>query len=171
MGSAARVTPPAEQTGHAIRDSALGRVPETLDAFIQLNRSVWSEGPVPPSILELMRLTNARHVNCVFCKSVRYDIAREDGLTEDKVAQLDHYQDSDLAPREKLAVAFARAYLDDPSGKHEDLRRELLTHFSAAEVAHMAQAVATFNAFSKCAVSLGGMPDELPVMEMSLPEP
>jgi hypothetical protein len=30
--------------------------------------------------------------------------------------------------------------------------------------------VAHFSGFSRCAVSLGGMPDELPIMAMSVPQ-
>lgn len=167
--SSPRVQAPTQKTGNPIRDSALGRVPETIDAFIGLNQQVWQAGPVPPAILELVRLTNAQHVNCVFCKSVRYDIAREDGLTEDKVAQIHHFQDSDLNPRERAAIALAHAYLNDPGGNHDELHQRLNALFTPAEIAHLVTAIAVFNGFSKCAVAIGGMPDELPVMEISLP--
>lgn len=169
MASKPRVAPPASPSGDLIRDSALGRSPETLDAFVNLNRSVWRQGPLPPALLELARLTNARHVNCVFCKSVRYDIARADGLTEDKIDQIDHFRDSSLSQREQAVIAFSRAYLDNPGGDHPSLRSEMRALFSPQEIAHLATALASFNAFSKCAVALGGMPDELPVTEISLP--
>ena len=58
-----------------IRDSALGLVPETLDHYMALNRKIWESGPLSPAEIEIARLRNARKVNCVFCKSVRYDIA------------------------------------------------------------------------------------------------
>ncbi len=170
MASQARVSPPAQQSGHVVRDSALGRVPETVDAFVALNRDVWRRGPLPPALLELARLTNARHVNCVFCKAVRYDVAREDGLTEDKIARLDQADPAGFSEREKLVVAFTRQYLNAPAELPDDLRASMLEHFSAEEIVHLALAVGTFNAFSKCAVSLGGMPDELPPMEMSVPD-
>jgi hypothetical protein len=34
----------------------------------------------------------------------------------------------------------------------------------------LAVGLAAFNASSRCAVSLGGMPESLPVMEISVPE-
>jgi hypothetical protein len=86
-----------------IRDSSLGLVPETLEPIIDLQAAMWHGSSVGPALLELLRLRNARTVNCVFCKSVRYDIARG-RLTEDKVRQID--DDSPLASltkREKLA--------------------------------------------------------------------
>ena len=63
----------------------------------------------------MARLRNARKVNCVFCKSVRYDIARDAGLSEDKVQMIeDGYNDSELSEREKLVLAFTDQYLNDP---------------------------------------------------------
>ena len=97
MSSHLRVTLPREQTGNSIRDSALGLAPETVEPLIALNERVWNGGAVRPALLELVRLRNARLVNCVFCRSVRYDVARADGLTEDKVAGItDGYERSSL---------------------------------------------------------------------------
>lgn len=154
-----------------IRDSALGLVPETLGYYMALNRSIWQSGPLSPAQIEIARLRNARKVNCVFCRSVRYDIARADGLTEDKVAQIeDDFRESNLSHREKLILAFTDQYLDDPRAIGEALQRALLAEFSAAELVHLSMVVAHFSGFSRCAVALGGMPDELPVMEISLPQ-
>ena len=49
------------------------------------------------------------------------------------------------------------------------VKADLLRAFTSAELVHLSLAVAHFSGFSRCAVSLGGMPDELPVMEMSVP--
>ena len=154
-----------------IRDSALGLVPETLDYYIALNRTVWECGPLAPAEIEIARLRNARTVNCVFCKSVRYDIAKADGLSEDKVAMIqDDFRESALSEREKLIVAFTDQFLNDPSGLTEQLKAELLAEFTSEALVHLSLVVAHFSGFSRCAVSLGGMPDELPTMEMSVPQ-
>ena len=154
-----------------IRDSALGLVPETLDYYIALNRKVWECGPLAPAEIEIARLRNARTVNCVFCKSVRYDIAKADGLSEDKVAMIqDDFRESALSEREKLIVAFTDQFLNDPSGLTEQLKAELLAEFTSEALVHLSLVVAHFSGFSRCAVSLGGMPDELPTMEMSVPQ-
>ena len=166
-----RATNTAAATGNMIRDSALGLVPQTLGHYMALNRAIWEEGPLRPSEIEIARLRNARRVNCVFCKSVRYDIAKADGLTEDKVALIrDDFRDSALGAREKLILAFTDQYLDDPGGLSEALKRELLQAFSVEELVHLSMVVAHFSGFSRCAVSLGGMPEALPVMEISLPQ-
>ena len=87
MGLIARVSAPKQQTGNIIRDSAMGLVPETVDEYAVLNKSLWTNDHIRPAIVEMVRLRNARTVNCVFCKSVRYDVAKADGLSEDKVAE------------------------------------------------------------------------------------
>jgi alkylhydroperoxidase family enzyme len=171
MGTMARVKAPEVSTGNVVRDSVMGLVPETVDDIATLNARIWDQG-VRPAILEVMRLRNARTVNCVFCKSVRYDVARQDGLTEDRVAQIrDGHQDSDLPEEEKLALAFADVYLHDPKSMSAELWTALGRHFTDQQIAVMAIGLGTFNAASRCAVSLGGMPeDNLPVMEISVPQ-
>jgi hypothetical protein len=89
MGTKARANAPATQTGNMIRDSALGLVPETLPEIIALNGAVWHSSLVAPALLEMIRLRNARTVNCVYCKAVRYEVARSDGLTEERAAMID----------------------------------------------------------------------------------
>jgi len=171
MGTEARVQRKGESTGNIVRDSALGLVPETLDHYMALNRLVWEAGPLGPSELEIARLRNARKVGCVFCKSVRYDIARSDGLSEERVAMIDDgFASSALSAREKAIIAFTDQYLDDPAGMTDALRAQLAALFSPEELLHLSLAIAHFNGFSRCAVALGGMPEELPVMEISLPQ-
>lgn len=171
MGVVARVTAPKTGTGNVIRDSAMGLVPETVDIYATLNKSLWTAEHMRPAILEMVRLRNARTVNCVFCKSVRYDVAKADGLSEDKVSQIaDGYEGSALSDVEKAALAFADAYLFDPKGVTPALKARLAAIFTDAELATIAVALAAFNASSRCAVSLGGMPESLPVMEISVPE-
>jgi alkylhydroperoxidase family enzyme len=170
MGTVARIQAPQANTGDPIRDSALGLVPETVEEIAGLNRHVWRSGAVRAALLEIVRLRNARTVNCQFCKSVRYDLARQDGLTEDKVSQIrDGYEESLLSAEEKLAIAFADAYLHQPGAMSRQLAAHLKEHFSAAQLAHLAIALIAFNATSRCAVSIGGMPENLPVTEISAP--
>ena len=171
MGVMARVSGPKTQTGNIIRDSAFGLVPETVDVYATLNKSLWTSEYIRPALMEMVRLRNARTVNCVFCKSVRYDVAKADGLSEDKVDNIaDGYEDSNLSDMEKAALAFTDAYLFDPKGVTPELKARLNAIFTEAQIATLAVALATFNASSRCAVSLGGMPESLPVMEISVPQ-
>lgn len=170
MSGQPRAHGPASNSGDPVRDSALALVPEVLEHYIPLSRAVWLDGPLNPALLELVRLRNARRVNCVFCRNARYDIAREDGLTEahiDKLASADGL--AQLSDRERLALTFCDYYLDDPDAMPAAVRRELESEFSAAELAHLGLALLLFNTFSRCAVTIGGMPESLPLIEVSLP--
>ncbi len=171
MQPKARAAVSGSSTGNAIRDSALGRIPETVDEIITLNRHVWQDSPMPASLLEIIRLRNARKVNCVFCRSVRYDIARRDGLTEDRAEMVeDGYETSTLSNREKLAIALADSYLDYPAGVPAELAPRLTAEFSQDEIASMLLALMTFNFTARSAVSIAGMPEEgsLPITEVPI---
>lgn len=170
MASRPRVKAPERQTGDVLRDSALGLAPETLEPYAHLNRRLWYGGPLGAADLEVARLYNARHVNCVFCRNVRYDIAKADGLSEAQVEQIDgDFAASDLSPRQKLILTLTDRYLNNPGGLSDEEKRQLAEEFTAEELAQLCMAIVMFNAFSRCAVSLGGMPDELPTMEISVP--
>jgi len=168
MSANARAGAPAARTGNTIRDSALGLVPETVGEIIALNGAVWDHSLVSPTLLEVIRLRNARTVNCVYCKAVRYQVARDDGLTEARAAMIDdHYERSALSAREKLAIALADSYLGLPARVEPELAAALRREFSGAQIASMLIALMTFNFTSRTAVSIGGMPEEaLPVMLM-----
>ena len=171
MSARARASAPAGRTGNPIRDSALARVPETLDEIVALNSAVWQRSLVSPTLLEILRLRNARTVNCVYCKAVRYEVARADGLTEARAAMVDDgYERSSLSEREKLAVALADGYLGFPAGINAEAAQRLGREFSAEQIASMFVALMTFNFTSRTAVSIGGMPEEaLPVSVIPVP--
>ncbi len=170
MGSEARVAAPDSNTGNVIRDSALGLVPETLEHYLPLNAAVWDDGALSAAEIEMARLRNAGHTGCAFCQAVRYDVAIADGLEEDTVTRLrGDIGASGLSEREQLILRFVDQYALDPGGMPAELQAALQEHFSAAELMHLSLLVAYFNGFSRCAVALGGMPDEMPRMEISVP--
>ncbi|HAN67981.1 MAG TPA: carboxymuconolactone decarboxylase family protein, partial [Halieaceae bacterium] len=104
-------------------------------------------------------MRNARHTGCVMCQAVRYDVAINDGLTEEKVQMIRANEpDAELSPRERLLVAFVDQYNLDPAGMNDALRSALRNQFSEAELLHLSLLVAWFNGSSRCAVALGGMP-------------
>ncbi len=58
-------------------------------------------------------------------------------------------------------------------GGHElddDLRDEMLAHFSPAQIVELTAGIALFMGFSKIAVSLGTAPDDMPTMVVPTPE-
>jgi len=170
MAVKARVQAPQSSTGNIIRDSALGIVPETLAHYLPLNAAIWDEGPLNAAEIEMARLRSARHVGCIVCKAVRYDIAIEAGLNEEKVEMIgDGFEESALSPREKLLLAFTDLYLINPSVPPLPLLQQLQAEFTPQELLHLSLVIAYFNGFSRCAVGLGGMPDDMPRMEIAVP--
>jgi alkylhydroperoxidase family enzyme len=166
MAGISRITAPAPAgTGNLIRDSALALASETLDTLVTLSGGVWIDSPLSPTLLELLRLRNAKSVNCTICKAVRYDVAQQDGLTEERIDRLNSDRmDEGFDDRERMAVAFADAYLGDPAAIAPETSAKIRAVFNEAEIAAMAVALVTFNASSRCAVSLGGLPESVPVM-------
>lgn len=169
MASQPRVGTPGTDTGHVIRDSSLGLVPETLDAMLALQDQVWHHSSIGPALAETLRLRNAAAVNCVICRSVRYDIAQADGLTEAQALGIGGAGHAALTEEQRLAVAFADVYLRDPQRSDPALAAALRSRFSAEQLAHMAIALTFFNALSRCAVAIGGMPETVPVTRVSVP--
>lgn len=172
MSNQPRVSANPSKTGNVVRDSALGLVTETVDPYLSFNRAIWHNGPLTAAEVELARLRNARKVNCVFCKAVRYDIAIEAGLDETKVEQItDDFDQSELSHREKLILTYTDYYLEQPTALTAEFKQHMNEEFSAAEIVHLSLAIMLCNCFSRCAVSLGGMPeDDLPKMQISVPE-
>ena len=166
-----RVKPPDVDTDDPIEGSVLAHQPELLRAFMRLYGTLWSHGEVDQFTKEMARIRNARTVNCPICKATRFTGARAEGLTEEIVDEIrDGYAASDLEPRHKAVLAWVDAFLSEPAGRHEALRRRLLAHFTPAQIVELTAGVGLFMGFSKIAVSLGGLPDEIPVYEQPTPD-
>ena len=167
---AARVKPPATRSADPIQASPLALQPELLQSFLRLYGTLWSQGVLDQATKELARIRNARTIDCPICKAIRFKGAREEGLTEDVVDRIrDGYQGSDLSARQKAVLRFVDAFLASPGEIPEELRRELLAHFTPDQLVELAAAVGLFMGFSKIAVALGGLPDQIPVHEQPTP--
>lgn len=96
-------------------------------------------------------------------------------MTEEIVARIDaDYRDADLSPRHKAVIAWTDAMLSVPAKVPESCRREMLEHFSSAEIVELSMGIALFMGFSKIAIALGQVPSQMPttvVPTPDLPEP
>jgi len=165
-----RVKLPENAGDDPVSGSALALQPEALAAFNQLYGTLWSRGVLDHPSKEVARLRNARKTNCVFCKNVRFSQARSDGLEESQVEHIrDGYEGSDLSARQKLILRYTDVFLDDPHAIDASLKQAMRDEFSAEEIVELTAGLALFMGFSKIAVSLGGMPESLPIFEMPTP--
>ena len=81
----------------------------------------------------------------------------------------DDFAASDLTPRQKLVLRWTDAFLADAEAPPE-LQRDALAHFSPAQLVELAAANAIFMGFSKIALALGDVPDDLPLLEQATPD-
>src|SRR5262245_32214970 len=159
MAATARISPPSfagEPPRDAVGRSVLAHQPELLRAFLPLYGTLWSHGVLDLPTKEVARLRNARVTGCRYCQNVRFAGAREQGLGEALVAQIDdRFATSGLSERHKAVIRYADVFLSDPFRLTAELRAEMLRHFSAAEIVELTAGLALFMGFSKIAIVLG----------------
>ena len=166
----ARVKPPATTSHDPIQASPLALQPELLQAFLRMYGVLWSRGVVDQATKEVARIRNARRVDCPICKAIRFAGPRREGLTEEIVDRIrDDWSGRALAPRHKAALRAVDAFHDEAGALDDAARKELLAQFMPAELIELGAGIALFMGFSKIAVALGGLPDEIPVHEQPTP--
>ena len=163
---------PAADPNHA--DPALrgplGHQPEIWRAFQRLYGTLWSRGVLDQATKEVARLRNARVTGCGFCRNVRFDGARREGLTEALVEQIaDGFEASTLCERHKLVIRYADVFLTDPAGISPELQAALRRELTPAEIVEVTAGLALFMGFSKIAVVLGTAPESMPVTVLPTP--
>ncbi len=142
--------------------------PEIWAAFNRYYGTLWSEGVVDQPTKEVGRLRNARITGCGICKNLRFDGARDAGLTEDAVTLIgDGFGESELPDRWKLAIRLADALIAD-ARIDASLRTDLLAEFTPAQIVELTATITTAIAFSKAAVAFGA-PEEMPLMVVPTP--
>jgi AhpD family alkylhydroperoxidase len=173
MVKGVRVAPPivgADRPADAVSRSVLAHRPELLRAFLRLYGTLWSHGVVDQPTKEVARLRNARVTGCRYCSNVRFAGARDTGLSEDLVAQIDdRYERSGLSERHKAVIRYADVFLGDPTQLSAELRAEMMRHFSSAEIVELTAGLALFMGFSKIAIVLGQEPDEMATTVLPTP--
>jgi len=170
---AQRIAPPPAAPGSgadAVQRSVLAHQPELLRAFLCAYGTLWSHGVVDAPAKEVARLRNARITDCRYCQRVRFAAAREQGLDEAQVEQIDDgFETSALSERHKAIIRYADVFLSDPSRLAPALRAEMLRHFTAAEIVELTAGLALFMGFSKIAIALGQEPAAMPTTVLPTP--
>lgn len=125
------------------RRNAVGAVStsELSPGFDRMKGQVMAEamriGALEPITGELVRWRNARRQDCQLCQSHRDPVAREAGVTEHTLASVDAFESSDLAERDKAALRFVDAYLDDPAHVPDAVYEQLHQHFTPTQRAEL----------------------------------
>ena len=83
-------------------------------------------------------------------------MARQQGLTEELIAEIPRYRDSELlTPREKAAIRYAKVLAGDHRQASPELFDELREHFSEPEIIDLGWRIVTFVGYGRFIHALG----------------
>lgn len=97
--------------------------------------------------------------------SVRGAVAQQQGVDEELLAEVDHYEDSGLSGFQKAALRLADVYLNYPAAMTDEVRAEVLGQLTAAQVAELILKLMGFSS-DKIMVALGLDLEELTIIPL-----
>ena len=81
----------------------------------------------------------------------------------------DGFEVSALDARAKAVIRYTDTFLRGGHGLDDDLRAEMLRHFTPAQLVELTAGIALFLGFSKIAIALGSAPADMPTMVVPTP--
>ena len=86
----------------------------------------------------------------------RFAVARQEGLTEEKISAIDNYRESTLfSASEKAAIRYADVMAGDHKSASAELFEELQQHFSESEIVELGMRISTFLGYGRLIHVLG----------------
>lgn len=83
------------------------------------------------------------------------------GLTEEKLAKMRSFEDSDLSPREKAALRLADKIAFDHAGMDEAFMRDVKAEFGDDEMVDLGMTIAILFGWGRFVEAFGIVPDAL----------
>lgn len=124
----------------------LVRRPQLLVAQGTYESSLLLMGRLPAELKTLAVAKAAMIVNCEYCLDIGAEIARTEGISEEKmVALLEPDGNPALSDDEQLVVAFAAAISASPAVVSDELRSRLNARFTRAQLTELAGEIAWEN--------------------------
>jgi AhpD family alkylhydroperoxidase len=133
--------------------------PDTLKALRALDAQVQASG-LEPLLMELVK-TRASQINgCAFCINMHTEDARKRGETEQRLYQLNAWQESPLySARERAALAWTEAVtLISKTHAPDDVYEAVSAQFSEAERVNLTVLISTINAWNRLCISFRAIP-------------
>lgn len=139
----------------AYRESA----PDTYRALLALEGTVRKSG-LERRLVELVYLQVSQINGCAFCIDMHGKDLRAAGETPERIALLLVWREAPcFGDRERAAFAFAEALtLLEREGVPDDVYEAALATFGAAQLAELALAVATINAWNRMSIAFRAVP-------------
>jgi alkylhydroperoxidase family enzyme len=97
--------------------------------------------------------------------SARGAVAQQQGVDEQMLEKVDHYEDSDLPPEQRAALRLADAYLIAPGAMSDAVRAEVAAHLTPPQVVELVLKLMGFSS-DKALVALGIDFDEVQTFTM-----
>jgi alkylhydroperoxidase family enzyme len=172
MANGPRLTPitPQEMSGSQkllVELAAHNGAPDPLVASIFVKSEIgrlwlrtWNEvlngGTLPVPLKEMCRVLISTKHFCGYCSTVRSRVAKENGLTEEKLMAIFEFEKSPiLSAREKAALRFATRFKQGDDGIDADeVFADLKAHFSEDEIIELALLCGETDGVGKFARSL-----------------
>ena len=129
---------------------------EVGTAWVECWNKVLYKGLLPHKLKEMCRIRISIAHQCGYCSTVRSNVAKAEGLTEDMINDLpDYATGSKFTPREKAALHYADLF---KQGEHaidkDEVYQELAKHFSEEEIIELGMLCAQTDGVGKLVKSL-----------------
>jgi AhpD family alkylhydroperoxidase len=125
-------------------------------AWVELWNKVLYEGVLPHKLKEMCRIQISVAHQCGYCSTVRSNVAKAEGLTEDMIGDLSSYETSPhFSGHEKAALRYANLF---KQGEHaidsDEVYQDLQKHFSDEKIIELGQLCAQTDGVGKLVKSL-----------------
>jgi AhpD family alkylhydroperoxidase len=143
--------------------SIMVRNPKAGAAWVEYWNKLLYQGVLPHKLKEMCRLRISVAHECGYCSTVRSNVAKAEGLTEDLVTGLlrDVARDDRFSAREKAALRYATLF---KQGEHaidrDEVYEELGRHFNDEEIIELGLFCAEVDGVGKFVKSLNVLPWE-----------
>ncbi len=97
--------------------------------------------------------------------SARGAVAQQQGVDEQMLEKVDHYEDSDLSAEQRAALRLADGYLIAPAAMTDTARAEIAAHLAPAQIVEVVLKLMGFSS-DKAMVALGLDLDEVQTFTM-----